>query len=239
VGDLYCSKFELEALSAVDARALDAAIHRCLDVRNSYALNAFRLDACGPYVASKAREFDAALRAFAAAKASKKIESTGSMARRKGGSLGSALRRAQEAVETLAWEGETFHVFDDVLPPTRFTPDMSVRVNYQWRASTSSPWTHGSIEFTHRLVSKKDYAQPPSKRVPSAAMAARKQEDDLFAEWDHLRKLALWSVRDYFRDRGVAGDIPQVFPVKLDRYSQRLDNHSAEFWKPQADDDGH
>lgn len=91
MGDLYYSKFEIEVLSEVDPRALDAAIERCLDVRNSYALNVFRLDACGPYVASKAREFDAALRAFAGAKAPKKTELTASMARRKGGSLGSAL----------------------------------------------------------------------------------------------------------------------------------------------------
>jgi len=102
VGDLYYTKSEIEALSAVNARALDAAIERCLNVRNSYALCAFRLDACGPYVARKAHEFDMALRALAAAKASKKTESTGNIAGRKGGSLGSALRRAQEAVETQA-----------------------------------------------------------------------------------------------------------------------------------------
>lgn len=130
-------------------------------------------------------------------------------------------------------------MFDDVLPPTRLTPDMSVRVMYQWRASSSESWTHGFIEFTHLVVSRKDYTQPPPKRKPSAAVAVRKQQEDLFAEWDHLRKLALWSVRDYFRDGGVASDIPKVFPVRLDRYSKRLDNHSAEFWKPQADDNGH
>jgi len=238
VGDLYYSKIEIEVLSAVDARALDMAIERCLDARSSYALNVFRLDACGPFVASKAREFDAALRTFAGAKASKKTESTGNMARRKGSSLGSALRRAQEAVETRAREGETFHVFDDLLPPMRFTPDMSVRVIYQWRASTSDPWTHGSIEFTHFVVSRKDYTEPPPRRKPSAAMAARKQQEALYAEWDHLRKLALWSVRDYLRDGGVAADIPKVFPVRLDSYSRRLDNHSAKFWKPLENDDG-
>jgi len=70
-------------------------------------------------------------------------------------------------------------------------------------------------------------------------MAVRKQQNDLFAEWDHLRQLALWSVQDYFRDGGVAGYNPRTCSVKLDRYSQRLDNHSADFWKPQVDDDGH
>ena len=239
MSDLYFSKFEVDALNAVDARALDKAIERCLEDRHSYALHVFQLDACGPYVARKAREFDGALRAFAAARASRKTESTGSMARRKGGSLGSALRRAQEAVETEAREGETFRVFDDVLPPARFTPDMSVRVGYQWRASINDTWTHGSIEFTHVVVPRRDYTRPPPKRKPSAAVAARKQQEDLYARWDHLRKLSLWSVRDYFREGRFADDIPKVFPVRLDSYSKQLNNHSTKFWMLQAEDDNH
>lgn len=239
MGDLNFSKAESDALIAVDARAVDEAIERCLEDRSSYALSSFRLDSCGAYVATKAREFDAALRAFAAARAPKKTDSTRTRAGRAGGSLGSALRRTQEALKREVQEGEHFYVFDDVRPPTRLGSDMSVRVNYRWRASASDTWTIGAIKFSHSVAPRKDYLHPPPRRKPSAATEARRQQEEIYAEWNHLKMLALESVRNFFRDGGVAKDIPTIFPVKLDSNSRQLNNHSANFWKAQPDDDGH
>lgn len=231
MGDLNFSKCEIDALNGIDARALDAAISQCLENRSILALSPFRLSSCGSYVARKAIEFDSALRAFAAAKAPKKRDSTGATAYRAGSSLSSALRVTQEALEKEVQDGERFRVSDDVIIPMSFRTDMSVRVCYQWRASPSDVWTHGSILFTHTVVRRMDYSYLSPKRRSSAAVEARKQQEELYTEWNQLKNLALWSVRDFFRSGGIAGDVPAVFPVVLDDHSRQLNNYSANFWR--------
>ncbi|WP_065868054.1 MULTISPECIES: hypothetical protein [Stenotrophomonas] len=237
MGHLNFSKYEIDAINAVDASALDAAISHCLDNRNSLALSPFGLDSCGAYVARKLHEFESALRAFAVSKAPKKTESTGASAYQAGSSLSSAFRRTREALEKEVQDGELFRVFDDVIVPMNLRASMSVCVSFRWRADARDAWVDGSIKFTHTVVPRTDYLHPSSKRKPSAAVENREHQDKLYAEWDHLKRLALWSVRDFFRSGGTADDVPAVFPVVLDSYSRQLNNYSANFWRHTAERD--
>lgn len=62
-----------EAVRSIDVRALERTIEECLDTqRAGSALRTYRLDSCGPFVATKLRAFEAALKVYANAKAAKK-----------------------------------------------------------------------------------------------------------------------------------------------------------------------
>jgi len=74
------------------------------------------------------------------------------------------------------------------------------------------------------------YLFPQPKRKPSAATQATAKEAELFRVWDHLRRLALHSVKEYFQKGGDGSKIPQTFQAKQDAYGGGLNNFSASFW---------
>lgn len=224
-------KSEVDALKLIDAMRLDDAISRCVENRSRLELIPFRLDLCGDYVARRAREFDSTLQAFAVAKASKKTEATHYAALKAGSALSSAFRQTQVALQQEIQDAELFRVYDDMMPPGRLAAAMSIRITYQWRASAGDAWTRGDIVFAHTVVPRVNYLAPVPKRKPSTAERERKLQDDLYTEWEHLKRLALSSLRKHFRDGGSAATVPKVFPVVLDSYNGQLNNHSTDFWR--------
>lgn len=59
---------------------------------------------------------------------------------------------------------------------------------------------------------------------------AQERQGALYREWEHLKSLALYSVRDFFRDGGNGAEIPKIFQATPDAYMRGLNNFSAKFW---------
>jgi len=58
----------------------------------------------------------------------------------------------------------------------------------------------------------------------------QKRQDQLFSEWEHLKRLALQSVQQYLKDGGDGAAIPETFQVVTDQHNGVLNNFSARFW---------
>jgi len=87
------------------------------------------------------------------------------------------------------------------------------------------------IAFHHEVKPRFVYDPSPPKRKPSAAKQEETLQKDLASEWQHLMRLALCSVRDFFREGGDGSNIPEKFQVVPDERSGGLNNYSAIFWK--------
>lgn len=48
---------------------------------------------------------------------------------------------------------------------------------------------------------------------------------------DHLKRLGLYSLLEYFRSGGSVEKVPTTFRAHVDAYSRGLKNHSCEFWR--------
>ncbi len=90
------------------------------------------------------------------------------------------------------------------------------------------------IIFSHVVDSQPDSTQPRPDRKPGAAKLEQDRQDNLYREWEHLMRLALCSLRDFFRDGGNGNAIPPTFQAKADPHSRRLNNYSARFWTEQS-----
>lgn len=222
---------EQEALREVDVQVLDQAISVSLDARRlGSTLRALRLDSCGSFIATKLREFDLALQAYAGAKAAKKLADTGEYARRAGSNLGNAVRQMQQRIETQEQEGQRFFVDDQIIPPIHFTRTLSVRAHYRWRPSAEVEWTHGTITFTHLYDPRPNYSMLAPKRKPSTSQRAKDLQDELWREWEQLMNNGLYSLAEYFRQGGDGAAIPETFQARTDAFDHRLNNFSCRFW---------
>lgn len=227
MGDLNTSDHVMKTIRNVDPHALDTALEDCLAHRRCSGLTGFGLANCGEHVASELRSFESAVNALSLAKSARKIDQTGQLARRAASSLSSALRNAQTAIAGEELQRELFYIDDEIRPPFRLDEEMSVFLTFQCRASATDPWDHGHIEFTHQRRALKVNA-PSARR---GAAQRRLRDDALFREWDHLRKLSLWSLREFFRKGGAARDVPKRFAVRVQGYERSLYNGSEKFWE--------
>jgi hypothetical protein len=139
----------------------------------------------------------------------------------------------KQRLETEQKDAQLFIVDDQIVPPYRFTTQMSVRVSYRWRRTIEDEWQWGSITFVHHHDPRPNYAVPVSTRKPSAAKQEQELQNRLYQTWEHLMRGALYSVRDYFRDGGDGAKIPETFQVTVDSYSRDLNNYSTQFWRQQ------
>ena len=220
-----------EAVRSIDVRALERSIEGCLDTqRTGSALREYRLDSCGPFVATKLRAFEAALKDYAGAKAAKKLAETGSRARRAGSDLANAVQWVQHRLETEAKEGQLFYIDDQVVPPVRFDKQLTVPVRYRWRPSVEAEWIHGSIIFSHVHDPRPDYSVPPPKRKPSAGQQERDRQAELWTQWEQLRDGGLQSLAEYLREGRDRAAIPKEFQARVDARDRRLNNFSCRFW---------
>lgn len=221
---------ERDALKAIDTNVLNKLIEQCLYEERPSALRILRLESCGPYAASQLRAYEKALAEYSKAKAARKRAETEYRARRAGSYLAHAVQQMKHRVETEEKEGLLFYVDDQILPPHRFSEQVTVRVSYRWRRAIEDEWAYGSVTFSHEVDLRPDYTMPLPTRKLSAAKQEQERQGKLFGEWEHLMKLGLYSLRDYFKGGGDGSTIPQSFQAKTDSCSRGLNNFSAKFW---------
>jgi hypothetical protein len=232
MGEINIPPDQQAALDAVDTRELGRMIDQALQTEQSGAIPGL-LRNCGPYVAGRLHTFEQALGRHRAAKAARKREETGRDLRSAGSDLASAIDGMKRRLETEREDAELFVVDDLIGPPYRFIKALNVRVNYRWRRSAADAWAYGSITFTHEVDTRPDYTRPAPKRKPSAAKQERELQHELYLTWEHLKRGALYSVRDFFRDGGDGATIPETFKAKVDPHSRGLNNYSTQFWRQQ------
>lgn len=230
MGDLNLSDDELEAIKSVDEDVLAKLIIQCLDEEQTEPLRDLRLESCGPFVASRYREFRKTVGEYALAKARKKRDETWQRAFHAGSNLESAVSQMKHRTQREEEERELFFVDDQIFQPTFFDEHLTVQVNYQWRERAEDDWTYGRITFSHDVDTKPGYSASQPKRKPSAAKQREEQQGRLWEAWNQLKHLSLVSVRDYLRGGGKPEGIPKTFKAKPDGYSGSLNNHSARFW---------
>lgn len=219
-----------ECIKAVDIDRLYKLVDQSLYNEEPSALRELCLEACGEYIAAQLRAFERALSVHAKAKSAKKRAGTETDVRRAGGALISSVQQMRERVETEEKEGHLFFVDDHVMQPFCSSNNLSVSISFRWRVKTSDPWVYGNAKFTHQYSPTPPYHSYPPKRKQSTADEVRKRETEVYREWDHLRRLALHSVKDFFKQGGSGDDIPAQFNAKPGSCGGGLNNHSLRFW---------
>lgn len=230
MGEINISRGEQYALRAVDTHMLGKLIEQCLQDEHSHALRTLRLESCGPYVASRLQHYEKALAEYGKAKAAKKRDEAKHDVRRAGSDLAYAVQQMKNRVEAEEKEGLLLYIDDLIVPPSYFSERVTVLVSYRWRRAIEDEWVYGSITFSHDVDVRTDYTMPMAKRRPSAAKQEQERQEKLYREWEHLMRLGLYSIRDYFREGGNGAAIPQTFHAKADPYTRGLNNFSTKFW---------
>ncbi len=233
MGEINIPRDQQTAITAIDARELDRLIDQAIREERSGELHRLPLAACGSHIGTKLHSFDRALAKHREAKAPRKRAETGDALRRAGHDLSFAVGAMKQRLETEQKDAQLFIVDDQIVPPYRFTTQMSVRVRYRWRRTIEDEWQWGSITFVHHHDPRPNYAVPVSTRKPSAAKQEQELQNRLYQTWEHLMRGALYSVRDYFRAGGDGAKIPETFQVTVDSYSRDLNNYSTQFWRQQ------
>ena len=169
MGDLYVPRTDAEVLKAIDTDVLRNLVDQCIREERPSAVRTLRLDGCGPYVSSRLRAFEDAIAAHQKAKSAKKRSTTEYDLRSAGSDLTHAVHQMKHRVATEEQESQLFYVDDNVMVPSRFSEQLTVRISYQWRASASDPWSYGSIVFSHTDQPRSEYLLPTAARKPSAA----------------------------------------------------------------------
>lgn len=194
---------EKEAVNEIDRSQLQKLIDKCIYEERTGGIHSLGLSRCGLYVASALRNFERALGDYSKAKSSKKREDTRTSVLRAGSDLVHTVQIMKDRAEAEPRDSQFFYVEDQILPPVSLRDQLTVWVSYKWRRSVDKIWTHGSITFSYTAVSRSDYSQPAPTRKPSAAKVRQEREARLYGEWEHLRNLALCSVRDFFKSGGT------------------------------------
>lgn len=171
--------------------------------------------------------FDLALANLRKAKAAAKIASTQQDAISAGWALASAVDQMKERARQERRDGESFYVDDHIHKPFTFRPEMTVSVSYRWRDKENDDWVYGRIIFHHHYVAQ--FVAFADRRKLTARQREKDLSDKLQREWYHMQNLALFSVRDFFRDGGNGADIPETFDAVTE--SGSLNNFSLNFWR--------
>ncbi|CAO4185296.1 hypothetical protein [Methylorubrum extorquens] len=234
MGDLNMPQVQKTQLAKIDTRALDDLIDQAISDRSASVLYPLGLTYCGDYVARHFRAFEESLRRHGLAKSSKKFEDTCESARREGWDLKYAVSMAQTWMKEAEKEAELFYIDDDVWLPLHLSTNLSVTVSYRWRRDRADEWSRGHITFKHVYEPRTVYGTPASKRKPIRAQQEKMLHDKLCDEWERLKKGALFSVRDYFREGRDGREIPETYRVSVDGYYRTLNNFSTKFWRDAA-----
>lgn len=222
---------EKEAVNEIDRSQLQKLIDQCISEERTGGIHGIGLSRCGEYVAATLRDFERALGDYCKAKSSKKREETRSTVLRAGSNLVHAVLTMKDRAASEQQAGQFYYVEDQIPSPVSLHEQLTVRINYKWRRSVEDNWTRSSIIFSHSVVSRPDYSQPAPSRKPSAEKVRQEREARLYREWEHLRDLALCSVRDFFKSGGDGDSIPMAYSAQPDTHSGGLNNYSADFWR--------
>ncbi|OIQ42811.1 MAG: hypothetical protein BM560_01110 [Roseobacter sp. MedPE-SWde] len=221
---------EKVAISNIDDRELETLIDQALQTERSAGLHQLFPSDCGSYLTTELQKFERSLRELAVSKSAQKRDRKRSEALRAGRNLSFAVSQMKERVKTEAEDGQLFYVDDQIYCPHHFSKELRVNVSYRWRRTVEDPWAHGRIEFRHQHSPRPDYFLPRPKRKPSAAKQKKDLQDTLSREWEYLKDLALFSVRNFFRAGGDGSEIPASFQAVADQHTFGLNNFSTKFW---------
>ena len=221
---------EKTAIANIDEHELRNLIDQALQNERAAGLHQLVGSDSGPYLASELYKFERSLRELAESKSAKKRDRKRSEAMRAGSDLSFALSQMKDRVKREIKDAELFYVDDHIFWPHHFHKDLSVSVSYKWRHAVEDQWSHGRIEFQHQHNPRPDFTSPRPKRKPSVAKQKQDLQDVLSWEWEHLKDLALFSVRDFFREGGDGSKIPDSFQAAKDQRTSGLNNFSAKFW---------
>lgn len=227
---LYISQHEVSAIKAIDACEVERRVQQSLDEGRPTALSGLNLWSSGSHIANHLHRYERDLANYAKAKAARKRSETRSRAWSSGNELVYAIRDMKRLVDEQEREIQFFRIDDLISPPYRFRDRVEVRIYYQWRTEAGSDWRSGTITFFHDVDMRPDYTRPQPTRKPSAAKLEEQRQDTLLRHWDHLRMLALQSVRQFFKAGGDGSTIPDVFEAKPSRTDRHLNNLSCDFW---------
>lgn len=222
---------EKTAIANIDERELNRLIDQALQNEHAAGLHQQVLSGSGSYLATKLHKFESSLRGLAEAKSAKKRDRKRSEALRAGSDLSSALTQMKARVKREIKDGELFYVDDHIHWPHHFSNELRVSVSYKWRYAVDDPWRYDRIEFHHQVKPRPEYTFPRPKRKPSAAKQKQDLQNALSREWEYLKNLALFSVRDYFKEGGDGSKIPASFRAVTDQYTLGLNNFSGKFWQ--------
>ncbi|MCF3947341.1 hypothetical protein [Acidiphilium iwatense] len=222
-----------DALKVIEHHELDRLIEQAVQKEEFGELYNLPLARCGPYIARQLRDFEQALAKHGQAKLSRKRAATEAYLRRVASDLSFAVGMMKRRVETEQKEGQLFYIDDQIIPPHRFTEHLRLRLSYRWRRTVDEEWKFGGITFVYDVNFCPDYTFPISKRKPSAVRQEQDRQTKLYQAWEHLMRIALCSVRDYFREGGDGGRIPEIFQAMVDPHTRELNNYSAQFWRQQ------
>ncbi len=140
MGEINIPRDQQTAITAIDARELDRLIDQAIREERSGELHRLPLAACGSHIGTKLHSFDRALAKHREAKAPRKRAETGDALRRAGHDLSFAVGAMKQRLETEQKDAQLFIVDDQIVPPYRFTTQMSVRVSYRWRRTIEDEW---------------------------------------------------------------------------------------------------
>ena len=231
MGEINIPHDQQSAIAVIDASELDRLIEQAILEERSGDLHRLPLANCGPYIVKQLHYFERALAKHREAKVPRKRAQTEHALRRAAHDLSFAVGTMKQRMETEQKEGQLFFVDDQITPPYHFSKNLSVRVSYRWRRIVDDEWASGSITFVHDVDLRPDYTMPAPKRKPSVAKQEQDLQNRLYQAWEHLMRGALCSVRDYFREGGDGGNIPDTFHATVDSHTRGLNNYSTQFWR--------
>ena len=229
MSEINLSRNVRDALKAIDTDVLDELVGQNVFEQKFESFHRLGLARCGSYVALELRTLEQALIARDKARTSIKSVEIEDRIRTAGSSLASAVHQMKHRVETEEREEKLFYIDDQIFAPYHYSENLQVQVNFRWRSAIEDEWTYGSTTASHVMVLQPSYSFPTSKRKPGPAKRQQDRQDKLRREWEHLKKMVLHSVKDYFRAGGNGAAIPVTFKVTTD-YRGDLNNRSAEFW---------
>ncbi|MDA5243100.1 hypothetical protein EXN32_12420 [Agrobacterium tumefaciens] len=230
MGSINLTYRQIEAIKGVNERELNKAIEQCIREEQSTAIDAFPLSSCGEYVRNKLRHFERDLQDYERARSTPKRDEALRRLRNSGEDLWGSFVDMHGRMENEEKHHELFFIDDDIYTPSHFDRNISVDLNYKWRKQVSDDWNHGSIKFRHRHDPWSVY--PPKaipKRKPSKAQEARKLQEELLSTWEHLRDIALYTLRDFFEAGGEGSSVPESVKA-VPAYGGHLNNASVDFW---------
>lgn len=217
---------EIEWLKGIDDLELSRRINRSLEEEQIAPLSDLQLRLGGAFICTCLKRYEVALVEYRRSKSIEKRRRTFQLALRAAQSLESSVRQAKFRAQNDEKNDSLFFVDGEVTPPPDFADQLSVRINYRWREALEETWNYGSINFTHLV------AAPSAPATGKAALRAdRQRQGRLYAEWNELARIALFSVKEFFLEGGKGGAIPPTFRIVSDDGGS-LNNFSAKFWEP-------
>lgn len=218
-----------DALAALDLAEIDGLVDKAVRYEVATELRQ-ALSRCGPFIAQKLHYFEKSLEAHRNAKAARKREQSAHDVYKEASALKWAVQAMRDRMETERKNGELFYVDDNIFWPRTFSPTLSVRITYRWRRTVEDAWSHGAITFVHDVDTRPNYMLPQPRRPLSPAKQKEALQKSLAGDWEHLMRLSLYSVRDYFEAGRDGSQIPETFKAVADSHSRCLNNFSFDFW---------